>query len=52
MSKEKAKIFFLTVVVIASMYIAATSKDHFLIVMWGFNSGTFALHLKQAIFNE
>ena len=52
MSKEKAKIFFLTVTVICFLYLASIMKDHFLIAMWGFNAGSFALHLKQAIFNE
>lgn len=52
MSKEKSKIFFLTVTVIACLCIASTSQDHFLIAMWGFNAGSFSLHLKQAIFND
>ena len=52
MSKEKAKIFFLTVTVICFLYLASIMKDHFLIAMWGFNAGSFALHLRQAIFNE
>lgn len=52
MSKEKLKIFFLTITVVICFYLASTVKDHFLIVMWGFNAGSFTLHLKQAIFNE